>query len=48
MRIFAGDYAGNVAAKNRDLAVTLMDPGDIEPAKSQSQPKSKPKRKTSK
>jgi streptogramin lyase len=46
VRIFASDYVGNMAAKNRDLPVTLMDPADIEPPKPP--PKAKPKRNTSK
>ena len=33
VRIFASDYAGNTATKNRDLPITLLDPADIEPPK---------------
>lgn len=33
VRIFASDHVGNMATKNRDLPVTLMEPGDIEPPK---------------
>ena len=33
VRIVASDYAGNLATKNRDLPITLMEPADIEPPK---------------
>ncbi|HEX7914436.1 MAG TPA: NHL repeat-containing protein [Rudaea sp.] len=33
VRIIASDYAGNMAMKNRDLPIALMDPTDIEPPK---------------
>ena len=33
VRIIARDYAGNMAMKNRDLPIALLDPADIEPPK---------------
>jgi len=33
VRIIASDYAGNMATRNRDLPIALMDPADIEPPK---------------
>ena len=36
VRIFASDYAGNLAVKNRDVPIALMEPADIEPVPSKS------------
>jgi len=33
VHIIASDYAGNMAIKNRDLPIALLDPADIEPPK---------------
>lgn len=36
VRIFASDYAGNLAVRNRDVPIALMEPADIEPVPSKS------------
>jgi hypothetical protein len=35
VRIFASDHAGNIAMKNRDLPIALVEPADIEPPKAE-------------